>query len=86
MHVRNGHVGGARLYELLTLEYWWPHMRQDCVQFTAHCLNCQLEKVVFARESTLEHLPLPVAACSEWHLDLAPDLPSHGGVKSLVVC
>ena len=56
------------------------------MQFTAHCLNCQLEKGVFARESTLEHLPLPVAARSEWHLDLAPVLPSHGGVKSLVVC
>mgnify|MGYP006048044529 FL=1 len=51
-------------------------MRQDCVHFTAHCLNCQLEKGVYSRESNLEHLPLPVAARSEWHLDLVPDLPT----------
>ena len=70
------HIGGGRLYDLLSVEYWWPHMRQDCVHFTAHCLNCQLEKGVYSRESNLEHLPLPVAARSEWHLDLAPDLPT----------
>ena len=27
VHVRHGHVGAGRLYDLLCSEYWWPNLR-----------------------------------------------------------
>ena len=41
-HVQHHHVGGDKLFHLLSSTYYWPSMRADCIKHVAHCFECQL--------------------------------------------
>ena len=40
-HDQNGHIGIARLYEILRQKVYWYVMYSDVCQHTASCITCQ---------------------------------------------
>jgi hypothetical protein len=38
------HPGSKRTFELISIRYWWPRMRQDIEDFVKRCEKCQTRK------------------------------------------
>ena len=73
-HVTHSHVGGEKLCHLLTAQYYWPAMRQDCSAFVGHCFECQLSAGRSHGSWMGQLLPLPPGPRVEWSLDLVTTL------------
>ena len=53
-HYDNMHVGIDKLYHKLAMEYFWPSMYLDCINYVRKCITCQLQQVRFRRGDDLK--------------------------------
>ncbi|KAK8663978.1 hypothetical protein V6N13_083783 [Hibiscus sabdariffa] len=81
-----GHQGWRRTFVLLEQGYYWPHMRQDVMDYTRTCLICQQDKVDRRKASgLLEPLPVPARPWESVALDFIVSLPRVGDLGSIIV-
>lgn len=79
------HPGFARMFELLSRDFWWPKMRADIKQYVKTCPSCQQMKPVNTARMGLHHaFDHPD---TRWHVvscDLIVDLPQSDGFDSVI--
>ncbi|CAI5799358.1 retrotransposon 1, partial [Podarcis lilfordi] len=81
-----GHFGRYRMTHLVSLEFWWPHLKADVARYVASCDVCRWAKGPTERPPGLLQ-PLPVPP-HPWHtvsLDFVVDLPPSRGCTCLLV-
>ena len=71
-----GHFSWSRTEDLISRQFWWPHMRTSIQTFVQHCTSCQQNKSSTQRpHGLLQPLSIPD---SRWHtvtMDFIIDLP-----------
>ena len=81
-----GHPGWQRTLALLKQGYYWPHMRQDVMDYTKTCLICQQDKVERKKQAgLLDPLPVPTKPWESISLDFISSLPKVGDHGSILV-
>ena len=71
-----GHPGVARMYELVTREWYWPGMYEDVKAYVAHCDSCQRVKARNTLPAGLLHpLQIPVRKWQSLSMDFITNLP-----------
>ena len=53
-----GHLGEAKIYGMLSKQYWWPQMRRDIAQWCKSCLSCATRQVGRAVKPPLTPMPV----------------------------
>lgn len=46
IHTSGGHVGVVKLYNMVRMIYYWPHLMDDCVELVESCVDCSKMKYV----------------------------------------
>ena len=46
IHTGGGHVGVVKLYKMVRMVYYWPHLMDDCVELVESCVDCSKMKYV----------------------------------------
>lgn len=81
-----GHPGQAKTMELLTRDFWWPHMRKWVNRYVNGCETCKRTKpVTTARHGLLAPIPVPGRPWSEITYDLITELPPSKGFTAILV-
>jgi Integrase zinc binding domain len=44
IHTNGGHVGVVKLYKMVRMIYYWPHLIDDCVELVESCIDCSKMK------------------------------------------
>jgi hypothetical protein len=71
-----GHPGPKNLYRNLIRNYYWPKMKDDCLQFGDFCTLCRRSKARnIQKQGLLKPLPIPNRKWLDISMDLAEDLP-----------
>lgn len=83
----SGHVGVAKVVDLLTRTYYWPKLREDVKEYVSSCLACQSNK---ARNEPLaglaQSIPHPARRWDQVSMDLITQLPrTREGNDAIVV-
>ena len=86
-NVTSGHFSWSRTADLISRQFWWPHMRESVQAFVSSCLSCQRSKSNTNRpHGLLTPLSIPD---SRWHtvtMDFIMDLPkSANGNNAIMV-
>ena len=82
-----GHVGKTKSLQLVTRNYWWPHLRQDVTNYVLHCPLCQRNKGRTMKQAgLLQPLPVPTFRWESVSLDFIMQLPmTRSGHDAIVV-
>ena len=75
------HPGGSKMYKDLKLQFWWPGMKKDVIDFVARCSNCQQVKAEHLRPGGyLQPLEVPTWKWEDVTMDFVQGLPRtrHG--------
>lgn len=81
-----GHPGQARTMELVSCDYWWPHMRKWVNKYVDTCDKCKRTKPLHKqRHGTLAPLPVPNKPWSDITYDLITELPPSLGFTAILV-
>ena len=84
----SGHGGQRKTFEAVTRSFWWPHLRQDIIQYIAACEACQRNKSVNRPPAgLLQPLPIPESPWDSISMDFVTGLPltPYGNDAILVV-
>ena len=83
----SGHVGRTKSLQLVTRNYWWPHLRQDVTNYVLHCPLCQRNKGRTMKQAgLLQPLPVPTFRWESVSLDFIMQLPmTRSGHDAIVV-
>jgi len=81
-----GHPGVARTCELITRNFWFPHMQRIVENYTNSCHLCQTSKAPrHPRHGELASLPVPTSLWKGLSCDFITDLPLSNGMDSVLV-
>jgi hypothetical protein len=81
-----GHPGRWKTLELVTRNYWWPHMSRYIGQYTATCDLCLRTKVLRQPPTGhLESLPTPDIRWDTISVDFIVELPESDGYDVVMV-
>jgi hypothetical protein len=75
------HPGSSKMYKDLKLQFWWPGMKKDVIDFVARCSNCQQVKAEHLRPGGyLQPLEVPTWKWEDVTMDFVQGLPRtrHG--------
>jgi hypothetical protein len=81
-----GHFGIAKTVELISRDYWAPHLRKSVRRFILNCDACQRSRP--SRHSPyglLQALPVPESPWSQISMDFIVDLPLSNGFDAMFV-
>ena len=83
----SGHVGGAKVYNKLCRNWYWPKMKADVEEYVKSCPQCQQNKPSNQKPSgLLQPLPIPEKRWQQVTMDLITQLPkSKQGNDAIVV-
>ena len=75
-----GHPGKNKLYEILSRDYFWPHLHRDCERFCRNCHTCIRNNTSRLRyQGSLKPLPLPAQRWRDISVDfVGPCVRSNG--------
>ena len=90
-HLRHSHVGGEKLYHILSSTYYWPTLKADCAAYAGRCFECQVAAGRSTGSWAGKLLPLPPGPRVVWACDLIEQIGSPGGtckghILTLVDC
>lgn len=81
-----GHPGQARTMELVSRDFWWPHMRKWINRYVDTCNMCKRTKPLHHKQfGLLQPLPIPDAPWSDVSYDLIVELPESKGSTAILV-
>ena len=81
-----GHAGCFKTLELVTWNYWWPHMSQYVGSYVSTCDLCLRTKVHHCQPyGELTLLAIPEARWDTISVDFIVELPDSGGYDTVMV-
>jgi hypothetical protein len=81
-----GHPGRWKTLELVTRNYWWPHMSRYIGQYTTTCDLCLRTKVLRQPPTShLKSLPTPDIRWDTISVDFVVELPESDGYDAIMV-
>lgn len=82
------HRGSDVLFNQIHTSFYWPAMRNDCLDFTNSCVICAQRRVSPMQLAPVQHIETPRVPFSVIHLDHKTGLPLSDGYSCilLVVC
>ena len=81
-----GHFGIPKTFELLSRNYWFPHLHAFVKSYVASCDSCSRGKAPHhLQHSELPPLPAPSGPWKSISCDFITDLPPSNGYDSLLV-
>lgn len=80
-----GHYGAKKYYELISREYYWPHLMSDLKRYVANCHLCQKSKVSRRKFGFLKPLPIPAQRWTDISVDFIGPLPLSNGYDCIMV-
>ena len=86
MSAAAGHFGIAKTQELITRDYYWPHLRKSIRRMIKNCDACQRAKPTrHAPYGLLHALPVPTERWIDLSMDFITDLPVSNTFDSIFV-
>lgn len=80
-----GHFSGRKLYESLSLHWWWEGMYRDAMEFSKNCPECAIAKGT-GRMHRPPLCPIPVARPFQiWGVDILDLLKTEQGNQHAIV-
>ena len=80
-----GHFGVHKTLELVSRQYWWPHLRQFIEEYVCSCDTCCRSKSPRHRSyGLLQPLPIPENPWKSISLDFITDLPVSKGFDAIL--
>jgi hypothetical protein len=81
-----GYPGRARMLELLSRKYYWPHQHQYVQWYMDNCNTCKrIKPIRHAPFGLLKPLQLPTRSCDSISIDFITGLPEMEGCNALWV-
>ena len=89
--VETGHPGKNKLYEVISRDYFWPLLSEDCTRFVRNCNGCSRNTGSKQRyQGVLKPLPIPLRRWSHISVDFMGPFPTKNKSKNnlimVVVC
>ncbi|KAI0993448.1 hypothetical protein K3495_g14736, partial [Podosphaera aphanis] len=82
----SGHPGREKTFELVSREYFWPHMRKYVTQYVRNCHTCQRSKPSnHAKFGVLRPLPIAEQPWQEVSMDFVTGLPKSEDFDAIMV-
>ena len=73
------HMGGEKTLEVVECQYFWPSIKKDILHWSAHCPQCQQNKVTRHNRQSFSNFPDEPGRLNILHVDLVGPLPSVVG-------
>jgi hypothetical protein len=80
-----GHTGKAKMYELISREYFWPDLNSDIKRYLRNCHKCFQSKTSRWKAGALKPLPLPAQRWTDISVDFIGPLPLSNGYDCVMV-
>ncbi|GKC28423.1 ty3-gypsy retrotransposon protein [Tanacetum coccineum] len=81
-----GHGGFLKTFKRLSLQFFWPRMKQEIRVFVQNCLVCQQQKYqTLSPAGLLQPLPIPVQIWEDISMDFIVGLPLSNRFDTILV-
>ncbi|KAD4981913.1 hypothetical protein E3N88_18584 [Mikania micrantha] len=81
-----GHGGFLKTYKRLSLQYYWPQMKQSVRKFVEDCVICQQQKYsTLSPAGLLQPLPIPNRIWEDVSMDFTTGLPTSNRFDTILV-